>query len=335
MIIPILNLEESVQTNDLTRFDATKTIKAKGGVAGDINSVKIKAGLDAADIEIYDADSSAWFLDWVFTSQNFDIDEYNNAINFEVEQVAYRALVPNGTYSLANLLTAAKNTIEAVASPLTVNFTVDVNNRITLSPSLPIKLLLNKEPACLLSLLNFYDKDILKSLPVEFSIKVITLTVATSAPESATLTKHIKVFTPESDRLFASDSELMIRERDIMSWVADGRSSFLAEHRKVQTEIIDWLFKEGYYDNHNQALTKWSIVHTKELRQWAIYKTLSALMLSFSNSVDDVFIKKYEKYNKLEIDSRKIYSITLDTNNDGVADQSQDVGTAEGTLVHR
>jgi hypothetical protein len=335
MIIPILNLEESVQTNDLTRFDASKTIKAKGGLAGDINSVKIKAGANGSDIELYEVDNSAWFLDWVFTGQNFDVDSYNNVLNFEVGGVAYRALVADGTYTLASLLTAAKNAIEALASPLTANFTVDVNNRITISPSLPIKLLLNKEPACLLSLLNFYDKDILVSLPVEFSIKVITLTVTTSALESVTLVKHIKVFTPESDRLFASDSDLIIRERDIMSWAADGRSSFMAEHRKVQTEIIDWLFKEGYYDNKNRALTKWSIVHTKELRQWAIYKTLSALMLSFSNSVDDVFIKKYEKYNKLEIDSRKIYSITLDTNNDGVADQSQDVGTAEGTLVHR
>lgn len=58
-------------------------------------------------------------------------------------------------------------------------------------------------------------------------------------------------------------------------------------------------------------------------------------MFSFSNATDDVFMQKSKKYNEYEIDARNIYSLTLDTNNDGEADSKQDAGTAEGTLVHR
>ena len=335
MIIPILKIEPAVQTNDLTRFDATKTIKAKGSVAGEIDSVTIKAGLDGTPIEVFDASAEAWYLDWVFSEQTFDIDTTNNVVNFSVGDTSYRALVAGNTYALANLLTAIKTTIEAIASPLTVTLTLDSSNRISIAPSLPIKLLLNREAACLLSKLNFYDNDVLTSLPVEYSLKAVTLEVSTSAPETATVVKYIKVFTPESDRLFSSDEDLAIKERDILNWTAEGRASFLAEHRKAQSEIIDWLFKEGYYDNEGRALTKWSIVHTKELLMWATYKTLTSLMFSFSNATDDVFMQKSKKYNEYELDARNIYSLTLDTDNDGAADSKQDVGTAEGTLVHR
>lgn len=335
MIIPILKIETAVQTNDLTRFDATKTIKAKGSAAGEIDSVTIQAGLDGTPIEVFDPSAEAWFLDWVFSEQTFDIDSTNNVVNFKVGDTSYRAFVAGNTYTLDNLLTAIKTTIEAIASPLTVTLTKDAANRISIAPSLPIKLLLNQEPACLLSKLNFYDSDVLTSLPVEYSMKAVTLEVTTSAPESATLVKYIKVFTPESDRLFSSDEDLAIKERDILQWTAEGRASFLSEHRKTQSEIIDWLFKEGYYDNQGRALTKWSIVHTKELLMWATYKTLTSLMFSFSNATDDVFMQKSKKYNEYEIDARNIYSLTLDTNNDGEADSKQDAGTAEGTLVHR
>lgn len=335
MLIPILLHEDSIQTNDLTRFDASKSIKVKGS-AGAINAVTIKAGADAVAVNVFDAqDSEAWFLDWVFTGQSFDIGSTNNVLNFTFQGVDYRALVLSGTYSLASLLTQIKTTIEAAASPLTVTLTSDVNSRITITPSLPIVLLLNKEDACLFSKIGFYDGIVFTGLPVEYSFKEITLEVTTDLPETASLTKTIKVLTPNSDRLFSTDADLVIRERDILQWTASGRSSFLAEHRKTQTEILDWLFKEGYYDSSGKALTKWSIVDTKELRQWALYKTLAQLMFSFSNAADDVFIKKSEKYQKLEIDFRKIYSLTLDTDLDGVADASQDVGTSECTLVHR
>lgn len=334
MIIPVLNIEDAVQIGDLTRFTADKSLRTKGST-GVINSVNIKAGADAAAVEVFEADNANWYLDWLFSDQNFDIDITNNVLNFKANEITYRALVPVGVYVLADLLSAVKLSLEAIAPSLAVTITKDDVNRIKITANQPVKLLLNRESACLFNRLNFYDTDILVSYPIDYSEKAITLTVATDAPETNSIVKHIKVYTEQSDRLFSSDADLVTRERDIMKWTSEGRSSFLAEHRKVQTEIMEWLFKEGYYDTKGRRLNKWSIVHTDELRQWAIYKTLAMLMLSFSNSVDDIFASKYQKYSGLASSAKNIYSLTLDRDNDGAADSSQDVGTSEGTLRHR
>jgi len=333
MLIPVLHLEDSVQVLDLTRFRADKSVAVKGTV-GAINSVKIKPAADLAFIEVFNTEPSEWFLDYVYTSQAFDVWSDNNALNFEVDGVKYRALVASGTYTLNTLLTAIKTSIETLVSSFTVTLSVDSFNRITITPSKSLRLLLNRELACLFSQLNFVDSESLKSLPVEYGLRKVTLEVAT-ASESATIDKSIKVLTVESDKLFSSDADLVTREPDIMKWLPEGRASYLDQHRKTQVEVIDWLFRKGYYDDNGNKLTKWSIVHTDELRQWAIYKTLAGLMFSFSNQVDDVFMKKYEKYSGMAQAAKDIYSLTLDKNNDGEADVVQDKGTAEGTLIRR
>lgn len=341
MLIPVLHLEDEIQVNDLTRFNASQSIAAKGS-ASPINSVKIKAGLDGIDVEIFNADKDQWFLDWVFTSQNFDIDPINNKVLFKVGAISYSTTVAGGTYTLANLLTALKNSIEAVAPPLTVTFDIQTKNRIKLTPSnAAFSLVLNQDPASLFDFLQFkpaegliITEDPLLSLPVEFSFKAIILTVA-SVSESAVLTRYLKVYTEASDKLFSFDSDLIKKERDIMEWTSESRASFMSEHRAAQRHILEWLTKNNILDGAGIPLTKWTLAVTEELRLWAMYRVLADLFFSFSNAAEDVFIKKSEGYRKEEVAARDRYGLTVDTNQDGKIDEVKDVSTWSGTLIHK
>jgi hypothetical protein len=333
MLIPVLNLEDEIQVNDLTRFTADKSIAVKGAL-NPINSVKIKAGADGPDLEVFNSDIDQWFLDWVFTSQTFDIDTNLNKVLFNVDNVEYSTTVPTATYTLASLLTAVKNSIEAVAPPLTVTLDIQKNNRINITASNPtFSLRLNKDAASLFDFLQFKGEELL-SLPVEFSYKAITLTVA-SISENAVLTRYIKVYTEASDKLFSNDTDLIKKERDIMKWTASGRASFVAEHRAAQKHVLEFLANNNILDGDGEPLTKWTLGLTEELRLWATYRTLADLFFSFSNAVDDVFYKKSEVYRKDEINARNKYSLSVDTDQDGEADEVKDVSTWSGSLVHR
>lgn len=334
MLIPVLNVENAVQVDDLTRFDASKSIATKG--ANPITSVKIAAGYGAADVEVFNADPEERVLDWVFTSQTFDIDSVNSLVLFKVGNTNFSTNVPDGVYSsLANLLTALKTVIEAVALPLTVSFSVGKDNRITLTPSnTDFALVLNQDPASLFDFLQFKDEKVLTSEPVEFSVKRVKLTVA-SSNESAVLYKYVKLFTADSDKLFSDDADLTLKERDILKWTSKGRASFLAEHRAAQGDILEWLYSNNLLDKDGKPLTKWSLVRTDDLRSWATYKVLADLFLSFSNAVDDEFSQKSEKYRGYEVAARNKYKLTIDTDGDGKPDDVQESGTFSGSLVHK
>lgn len=332
MLLAILENEEKIQVGDLTRFKASKSIAVKGS-ANPINAVKITAGASATEVNVFDSDSNNWFLDWAFNEQSFDIDSTNRQVLFKVGGVEYSTNIAVGTYAtLALLLAQIKTVIEAVASPLTVTFSVGKYNRITITPSdASFSPVLNQDPASLFDQLQFV-KDSLVSMPVEYSTKIIELEVS-SISESATIKKYVKLYTPEGDKLFSSDADLTTRERDILKWTAEGRASFIAEHRAAQEEILEWLYDNNILDGDGNRLTKWSIVRTPELNLWSTYKVLANLMLSFSNAVDDDFDQKAAKYNKIEIGYQNKFNLKVDTDLDGEQDAVQETSTSSGSLV--
>lgn len=333
MLIPVLNVENTLQVNDLTRFDASKSIATKG--ANPLTSLKVQAGYGATPIEVFNADVEERVLDWVFTSQSFDVDSINDKILFKVGDTDHSTNAAAGSYaSLALLLAEIKTKIEATASPLTVNFLVGKDNRITITPSnTAFALVLNQDPASLLDLLQFKDEKVLTSEPVDFSLKRIGLIVE-SISETATVYKYVKLFTKDSDKLFSDDADLTIKERDILKWTAKGRASFLAEHRAAQGDILEWLYSNNLLDKDSKPLTKWSLVRTEDLKSWATYKVLADLFLSFSNALDDEYDQKSEKYRGYEVAARNKYKLTIDTDGDGKPDEVQETGTTSGSLVH-
>lgn len=333
MIVAILHSEKQLQLKDLTRFDASKSILVKG-TTNPINSVKIKAGADGTDIEIFNANQKNWFLDWAFAQYAFDVDATNSSLTFETEGTTYTTNVLSGTYSLSNLLTEIKNAIEAIAPTLSVSFTVDERNRITFSPSLPLKFRPNTSSTDLLPHIGFKEDGQLVGFPVEYGLRKVTLTVA-SISESASTDAYIQVYTPEGDALFSEDSDLAGFESDIMKWLPAGRGSFLDLHRKAQRLILDWVDRQGYRDDFDRKITKFAFIDNSDVRMWSTYLALKLFFLNANNQEGDVFEKKADFYEKQEIQARDRAVLNLDLDGDNKKDLAQGPDIRSGRLFFR
>lgn len=343
MIIPILHLEKQVQVADLTRFSAVKSRLVKGS-ANPIRSVKIKAGADATEVEVFDAESDNWFLDWIFDSYKFDVDPANSELVFEANGTQYQTNVLTGTYTLANLLTQIKNAIEAVASPLTVSLTVDEKNRITLNPSLPLKIQPNFSSAGLLRHIGFKEDGQLVGFPVEYGLRKVTLKIGAGTQtgddppviiEENEVSEFVEVYTEEGDSLFSEDADLVSEEPDIMKWLPAGRGSYMDLHRKAQRLILDWCDRQGYRDDANRKLTKFAFVDHSDVKTWAYYMVLKLFFMGAQNDVDDVFKKKAAYYEKLEIASRDRAVLNLDLDGDDKPDVQPGPAIRSGKLFFR
>lgn len=333
MLVPILHLEEKLQLKDLTRFDASKSILVKGTV-NPINSIKIKPGADASEVEVFNAVPKNWYLDWAFKDYAFDVDATNEELVFEANGLSYTTNVVNGTYTLANLLVAIKNAIEAIASPLSVSITVDYRNRITIAPSTPLNVLPNNTSKGLLVHLGFSEDGQLVSAPVEYGVRKVTLKVS-SISENESISHYVKVYSQSGDALFSQDSDLVSEENDIMKWLPVGRSSYLNLHRTAQTQILDWLDRNGYVDDSGKKITKFAVVDKSDVNIWSKYLTLRLFFMGANNQVDDTFKEKAKYYEKLEIEARNRAILNFDLDGDGKAEQVQGPDIGSGRLYLR
>lgn len=333
MIISILHAEKQIQLQDLTRFDASKSLLVKGST-NPINSVKIRAGANATEVELFNANPKNWFLDWAFSEYAFDVDASNSDVTFELNNAKQTINVPSSTYTLSNLLTAIKDALETAVPTLTVSVTLDERNRITINPNLPLKFMPKATGKELLQHLGFVKDGQLEGAPVEYGLRKVTLTVS-SVSESASIDQYVEVYTAQGDALFSEDADLIAHENDILKWLPNGRGSFLDLHRRAQRLILDWLDRQGYRDDNFEKLTKWAFVDNSDVRTWSTYKVLGLFFQGAHNQTDDVFKRKAEYYKKLEIEARDRAVLSLDLNGDGKPDQLKGPDIRSGRLFFR
>lgn len=148
--------------------------------------------------------------------------------------------------------------------------------------------------------------------------KVISLRITTGG-SPVTVTKTITVVTALADALFASDDDLKAIEPDIMKWVPKGKSTWNFVHRKVQEKIVNEIYKNRIWSNDGTKLDKGDVIDTSEVKEWAIYYALSIIFYSISNSVDDVFFRKAQGYEKQKNEQMNLAMnvLWLDYNKDG------------------
>lgn len=339
MIIPILHNEKKVQVKDLTRFNADQTVLVKGSL-GAIKSVKIQAGADQTAIEVFNALSKNWFLDWAFTEFKFDVDSSNQKVYFRLNDIVQSVVVPTLTYGLNDLLLAIKDELEASVPTLSVSVTLDERNRILFTPSLPLILLPKAGGDSLLQHLGFQEDGQLQGLPVEYGLRKVTLTVETQDNDdvvlaTASIHEYVEVYSVQGDALFSDDADLVGFENDIMKWLPSGRGSYKDLHRKAQKVIVDWLDRQGYRDNNFKKLTKFAFVDNSDVRLWATYTALRLFFSGANNQVGDVFKEKSNYYKGLEIEARDRAVLSLDLSGDGKPEQFNGPDIRSGRLFYR
>jgi hypothetical protein len=176
---------------------------------------------------------------------------------------------------------------------------------------------------------GFLDVTNAKYLDYQYSMGgdvQVTLRVTTDgAPES--ITKNITVISAADDRLFSSDADLVPHEPDVLSYVRDGRNSFLDVHRTAQEHILAWLDEHGLRQADGTLFTAVNIHNLEEVKRWSKFLTLRLIFEGLSNSVDDIFAQKSERYRILEAEARNRVNITLDVDGDGNADTRPELRT--------
>jgi hypothetical protein len=145
--------------------------------------------------------------------------------------------------------------------------------------------------------------------------KTVTVRVTTDSTPT-TSTKDIEVKTKEEDNLFSLDTDLVNYEDDILSYVRDGRNSFIDKHRTSQEIILNDLDANKFWKEDGTRYTAGDIVDIQEFKQWSIFLTLKVICRSLSNQVDDLWDRKANEYSSRSTSAKKRAVFRLDADGD-------------------
>lgn len=188
------------------------------------------------------------------------------------------------------------------------------------------------------SLINVYDANPKNwFLDWEYQTagsKVIEVEIK-AGPTVETFLYSIEVVTPEADKLFSKDSDLIQFEPDILKWLPAGKSSYNNIHRNAQTLILDWLDSIRVWRTDGTKLTKADLSLSDDLKQLSIYMVLELIFMGISNQVDDVFLNKAKAYGQKALLVQGRGRIQADFNGNGTLDAGDAADLRSFTLVRR
>lgn len=334
---PVLDIENIVQENDKTRLNAEKSFQS--GDSSAISAVDIKPNRLGAFIPVYNAgDSTRWHLDWSYTFE-IEVDALNNKLDFKEGATSYVATLSTGLYTLSSLASEIQTQMNAVGGQV---YTVSVSSDVfTISASGSFQLLPVTGANAAASILPWIEFDAdttaltshtgekVKEIPYYISYRI------TTTDGTTTKDKIIRVISSSADRLFSSDDDLKAFEYSIYNYLPAGRASFLNVHRQAQSNILEYLDRNGYVDTNRTKFTRESVIDTQELKEWSKYMALRLIFEGVSNDKDDVFRKKASHYESLEIAARSRAVLRLDIDNDGDSDVGEEVDVRSGFIARR
>ncbi len=339
-LFPILQMESEIQVNDLTRFDATKSIASRGSSA--ITTCTITPGADATPQSVFNSDDSdLQYLDWVFVDADLkaDINSANNKIDLSVGGTNLVATIATGSYTQTQLLAAIKTALETASPGVTFTLSADEKRKVTISATSSFALLPetgDNRFNGFLEILGFKrDGQGYTSVtgdPILYFPKLITVTIGDGSTTSSS-NGFIKLMASDQDYLFASDGDLVQRESDILRLMRAGRGSFMDFHRRAQKEILDMLDAEGRQDVNSKPFTKYSFVDKYQVREISILKALELIYTDNIKKEDDVNAKKAEKYRKDFVKSFNRQLLKIDVDADGKVDPNEGLGWSSGVVV--
>lgn len=146
--------------------------------------------------------------------------------------------------------------------------------------------------------------------------KTVTVRITTDG-DPITFSKALTVLTEAEDNLLSTDDDLIALESDVMKFIPLGKNSFKYIHRKAQGLILEYLDRNGYFDDDKNRLTKSAFVDKEEFRAWSKYLSLRLIFFDASNQPDDIYWEKAMDYKALEETARKRVRLPLDTDGDG------------------
>lgn len=129
--------------------------------------------------------------------------------------------------------------------------------------------------------------------------------------------------------LFADDKDLQTEVPEITDTQhLAGKTSHLLTHAAVRNQIVQELNNRGLgkVDQDTgitEDLTCWDILEATQIKQAAIFLTLSKIYFNFSDSKDDKFYQKYQDYQSKYKEAFSVSRLSLDSDDDGKLDSEE------------
>ena len=128
--------------------------------------------------------------------------------------------------------------------------------------------------------------------------------------------------------VFADDNDLRQEVRCIDDYLQGNDSSFIAYHVSARNDIIQTMRNGGNSTKqenkiNHENLTKWDLLDLGEVRQAAKYLALHKIFFDVSENPDDKQYQRAIDYNQKYGEAFKLFRLSIDKNDDGIADDEE------------
>lgn len=126
--------------------------------------------------------------------------------------------------------------------------------------------------------------------------------------------------------VFSDDNDLKESYPDIMEYIPENSTSFIAYHQSARNHILTYLRNKGKTikgKNAYKMLDQYDLHNFEEVRQASKYKTLAMIFYNESDQLDDKWYQKAKDFDRLYGESISMDFLSLDENDDGKIESSE------------
>ncbi len=117
-----------------------------------------------------------------------------------------------------------------------------------------------------------------------------------------------------------------------------GQDSHIFNHLVARDWVIDELLSKGILKINSQGslsdITPWDLLKEEQLRLAAAYKCLAHIYFNISDDEEDTYMAKSAKYMKAAESSIRRFNLAVDTNDDGVLQESEKITIRHGRMFY-
>lgn len=136
------------------------------------------------------------------------------------------------------------------------------------------------------------------------------------------------------DMLFSSDAKIYTFESELRRFLPSGKNSWKYIHRQAQTEILDYMYRNGILNPDNTKIEKDQLIGDS-LEEWAVMEAILLIFQDLKTSNSEAFNEKIADYSQKRAAARKRYLIEYDSNKDGNVDEKDSPMAIRETFFRR
>lgn len=137
--------------------------------------------------------------------------------------------------------------------------------------------------------------------------------------------------------LFSGQQSLINEYADIESFLDTGQTSFIMKQVAARQDIIQMLRNAGRRVRTSASnwidVTEWDLLKPEQFKQAGTYLALSKIFFDASDDVEDKWYQLYKDYKKLGKEAVDLVWISLDADDDGVEDGSENLAVSATEIV--